>query len=96
MEVVVGDAFEVISTLKGTVDFMFFDVADYLKCLRRLEDNGCIGHGCVVVANNIRWFSSQLQPYLSHVRNSGKYRSTYHDFGFDGIEVSIRKENEKL
>lgn len=91
VEVVVGEALSVISTLRTEVEFVFFDVADYFQCLRKLEKNGCIKPGCVVVANNVRWFNKQLQPYLAHVRESGKYKSAYYDLGFDGMEVSIRR-----
>ena len=91
VEVVVGEAAAVLGSLKADVNFVFFDVADYLACLKALESNGCIEEGCVVVANNVRWFADRLAPYLDYVRKSGLYRSVYYDFGFDGMEVSIRK-----
>lgn len=91
VEVVISDALSAISRLNGQVGFVFFDVADYLECLKKLEEQSCIGKGCVVVANNVRWFAEQLQPYLWYVRKSGNYSSAYHDFGFDGMEVSVRR-----
>lgn len=90
-EVVVGEAEAILGNLKENVGFVFFDVADYLACLKALESNGCIGRGCIVVANNVRWFADRLAPYLDYVRKSGRYRSVYYDFGFDGMEVSVRR-----
>lgn len=91
ISVVIGEAASLMGGFKGRFGFVFFDVADYLQCLRTLEQNGCIGAGSVIVANNIKWFGEKLQPYLGHVRNSGKYKSVCYDFGFDGMEVSIKK-----
>lgn len=91
VEVVVGEAAAVLDDLKENIGFVFFDVADYLACLKALESNDCIEEGCLVVANNVRWFADRLAPYLDHVRKSGLYSSVYYDFGFDGMEVSIRR-----
>lgn len=91
VDVVVGDALDVMRKIHGRVDFVFFDVADYLACLEALEKNGCVGKGSIIVANNVKWFWSQLQGYIGHVRDSGKYKSSFHDFGFDGMEVSVRR-----
>ncbi|MBI3037186.1 class I SAM-dependent methyltransferase [Candidatus Woesearchaeota archaeon] len=91
VDVVVGEAASVLGSLKSGVNFVFFDVADYLACLKALERNGCIEEGCIVVANNVMWFADRLAPYLAYVRKSGLYRSVYYDFGFDGMEVSLKK-----
>lgn len=91
VDVVVGDANKVMGRIRSKVGLIFFDVADYLKCLEKLEANGCMGKGSVVVANNVRWFSEKLQPYLKHVRDSGMYKSSNFDLGFDSIEVSVKK-----
>ncbi|MBI2550150.1 class I SAM-dependent methyltransferase [Candidatus Woesearchaeota archaeon] len=91
-EVVVGEAANVMGSLRAKAGFVFFDVADYLACLKALESNGCIGKGCTIVANNVMWFADKLAPYLAYVRKSGPYSSVYYDFGFDGMEVSIRNE----
>jgi len=91
VDVLVGEASKVISKMNAKTDFVFFDVADYLKCLNELEGNGCLPKGSVVVANNVKWFNSRLQPYLDHVRNSGRYKSSYLDLGFDAMEVSVKQ-----
>lgn len=31
-----------------------------------------------------------LKDYLDYVRKLGNYRSRFHDFGFDGMEVSVK------
>mgnify|MGYP001617039898 CR=1 FL=1 len=91
IEVVVADGHKFCATIKTKFDFVFFDVCDYLKCLRALESNGCINKRAVVAANNVKWFDEALKRYLDYVRNSGNYISKFYDFGYDGVEVSIRQ-----
>lgn len=90
VEVLVGDALEVIPTLKGSFDMVFLDAArqHYLDFLRLVEDK--LGSGGVVVADNVDFVSSSMKEYLDHVRNSGKYESTFHRSGSDGIEISVK------
>lgn len=96
VEVLVGDANDVIPTLKGNFDMLFLDAVkdqyiDYLKSSERL-----LHKGSVVVADNAKLFAKELTPYLDYVRNSGKYSSTYKEsdpnYGTDesdAIEVSV-------
>jgi predicted O-methyltransferase YrrM len=89
VQVIVGDANKVFQKIRSKVDFVFFDVADYLGCLNSLEKNGCIQKGSLVIANNVRWFNEALKPYLNYVRTN--YVSKTIDLGFDQMEVSVKK-----
>jgi predicted O-methyltransferase YrrM len=90
-EVVVGDALEVIPTLEGSFDMLFIDAVkeDYLRYLQLAEPK--MVAGAVVVADNVLKFADDVKPYLDYVRNSGHYESSYHEFGEDAVEVSIRR-----
>jgi len=97
IEVVVGDAREVLPRLKGSLDLAFFDAVkenylDYLKAIERR-----LHRGSVIVADNVKSRSEEAAPYLDYIRNSGKYSSTYKEappnYGSgegDAVEISIR------
>ncbi len=96
IEVIVGDAIEVLPTLKERFDMVFLDAAkeDYLAYLLSIE--GLLRRGSVVVADNVKSHAAELAPYLDYVRNSGKYASTYREappnFGNgpgDAVEISV-------
>jgi predicted O-methyltransferase YrrM len=86
VEILVGDALEIIPTLKGKFDLVFIDAekSEYLDYLKLAEDK--LHTGSVVVADNVR----HAPPYLHYVRSSGKYTSRYTSAGWDGLEVSAR------
>jgi len=88
--VLVGDALEIIPTLEGSFDFVFMDAAkhQYLEYLLLVE--GKLRRGGVVVADNVGFMSRSMRGYLDHVRDSGKYESTFHRSGLDGVEVSVK------
>ncbi len=90
VEVLVGDALEIIPTLEGSFDMVFLDAAkhQYLEYLRLVEDKLCSGG--VVVADNVGFMSRSMRGYLDHMRDSGKYESTFHRSGLDGIEISVK------
>ena len=90
VEVLVGDALEIIPTLKGSFDMLFLDAAkhQYLDYIRLVEDK--LRSGGVVVADNVGFMSRSMRGYLDHVRDSGKYESTFHRSGLDGIEISVK------
>ena len=93
VEVLVGDALEVIPRLKGMFDLVFIDAekAQYLDYLRLVEDK--LHKGSVIVADN----AEHAPSYLKYVRTSGKYSSKLilgnqfckhrHE---EGIEVSVK------
>lgn len=97
IEVIVGDAREVLPTLKGKFDMVFFDAVkeDYLTYLRSIED--LLHSGSVVVADNVKSHAEAVAPFLEYVRKSGRYSSTYREappnFGSgpgDAVEISVR------
>jgi predicted O-methyltransferase YrrM len=90
VEVLIGDALEIIPTLEGSFDMVFLDAAkhQYLDYLRLVEDK--LHSGSVVVADNVSFMSRSMKGYLDHVRSSGKYESELHQSGGDGIEISVK------
>jgi len=90
VEVITGDAVQVIPELEGYFDFVFVDAEKnaYWDYLRLVEDKLC--EGAVVVADNAGIFAIQMKDYLDYVRTSGKYSSKYVPVGVDGIEISVK------
>lgn len=90
VEVLVGDAIEVLPKLEGKFDLVFIDAdkRKYLDYLRLIEDK--LYKGSVIVADNAGIFANQMRGYLEYVRSSGKYRSRYVPVGEDGLEVSVK------
>jgi predicted O-methyltransferase YrrM len=90
VEVLVGDALEIIPTLEGSFDMVFLDAAkhQYLEYLQLVGDK--LRSGGVVVADNVGFMSRSMRGYLDHVRDSGKYVSELHRSGGDGIEISVK------
>lgn len=89
--VIEGDALQRIGDLQGPFDMLFIDAEkeDYLRYLELAEP--LLTADAIVVADNVKRFAADLQPYLDYVRGSGRYESAYHDFEDDGLEVSVRK-----
>jgi predicted O-methyltransferase YrrM len=90
VEVITGDAIQVIPRLKGVFDFVFIDATktEYLDYLRMAEDK--LRKGAVIVADNAGIFAKQMADYLDYVRSSGKYRSRYVPVGVDGLEITVK------
>ncbi len=90
VEVLVGDARDIIPRLKEKFDMVFIDAekTQYREYLRLVEDK--LHKGSVVVADNAGMFAEQMKDYLTYLRHSKKYDSRYVDFDTDGVEVSIR------
>lgn len=88
--ILTGDARLVIPTQQGTFDFVFIDAekSQYLTYLLLAESK--MNQGTVIVADNAKIFADEMKEYLRHVRQSGMYKSEFHDLGFDGMEVSVR------
>ncbi len=87
----VGDALEIIPTLKDEYDFVFIDAikTQYYAYLKALEPN--LFRGSMIVADNVGKSEDQMQDYLKHVRESGQYTSRFILVGNDGVELSIRR-----
>ena len=97
IEVVVGDAREVLPKLGGNLDMAFFDAVkeDYLDYLKSIEWR--LHEGSVIVADNVKSHAAEVAPYLEYVRNSGRYSSTYKEaqanYGAgegDAVEISVK------
>lgn len=90
VDVLVGDAIEVLPRLDGRFDLVFIDAdkREYLDYLRLVEDK--LHKGSVIVADNAGISANQMRDYLNYVRSSGKYSSRYIPVGGDGLEVSVK------
>jgi len=90
IEVLTGDAIQIIPALKGAFDFVFIDAdkTEYFSYLRLVENK--LHKGTVVVADNAGIFARQMKEYLDYVRASGNYSSRYVQAGEDGLEVSVK------
>jgi len=90
VQVIVGDASDVIPRLKGRFDLVFLDghKSEYLKHLKMIENK--LHRGSVVVADNAGAFAYSMRDYLNYVRNSGRYESRFIRLGEDGLEVSVK------
>lgn len=91
IEVLVGDALEVIPTLNDEYDFVFIDAikTQYYKYLKAIEPH--LFRGSMILADNVGRSEDQMQDYLKHVRESGQYTSRFIPVGNDGVELSIRR-----
>jgi len=90
VDVIVGDAIEVIPELTGKFDMVFIDAdkKQYLEYLRLVERR--LHKGSVIVADNAGILADEMRDYLDYVRTSGKYSSKYMPMGEDGLEVSVK------
>jgi predicted O-methyltransferase YrrM len=90
VEVIVGDAKEVIPRLRGKFDLVFVDAekSEYVEYLRLVE--GKLHKGTTIVADNAGIYAKQMKDYLSQVRSSGEYRSRFVAVGEDGLEISVK------
>jgi predicted O-methyltransferase YrrM len=99
INVIVGDALEVIPRLDLKFDLLFLDAAkdEYLKYLKLAEDKA-LNKGAVIVADNVEVSKNEMQDYLEYVRSSGGiYKSETIETTLeftpnvrDAIEVSIK------
>jgi predicted O-methyltransferase YrrM len=98
IEVIVGNALDIIPNLNQKFQLMFLDAAkiEYLGYLKSAEKH-CLEKGAVIVAYNIKVSKNEMLDYLEYVRNSGAYKSktieTMLEFTpniRDSIEVSIK------
>ena len=90
VQVLIGDASEIIPTLDGEFDLVFLDGDKhvYLQQLRLVESK--LHKGSTVIADNVGYHYYGIRSYLDYVRSSGKYESRFIRVGGDGIEVSTK------
>jgi predicted O-methyltransferase YrrM len=98
IQVINGDALEVIPKLKSKFDLIFLDATktEYFKYLRLAEKYGLLNSRAVVIADNVLIYENEMKDYLDYVRHSGNYTSrtseTTLEFSKnvkDALEVSI-------
>lgn len=98
IQVINGDALEVIPRLKSKFNMIFLDAtkSEYLKYLQLIEKYSLLNKRAVIVADNVLIYENEMKDYLDYVRNSGKYisRTTETSLEFsknvkDALEVSI-------
>lgn len=101
IQVINGDALEIIPRLKSKFNMIFLDAAksEYLKYLQLIEKYSLLNKRAVVVADNVLIYENEMKDYLDYVRNSGKYisRTTETSLEFtknvkDALEVSINAD----
>jgi predicted O-methyltransferase YrrM len=99
IDIIVGNALEVIPKLGYKFDLLFLDAAkdEYLRYLNLAEAKNLIEKGDIVIADNVGVSKNEMLDYLDYVRNSGIYRSEtietmleFTDDVKDAIEVSIK------
>jgi len=75
VNVVEGDALEVLPKIEGEIDFVYIDALkkDYMKYFKALEDN--LVPGAVVVADNVIRSAGAMQDFLEYVAESEDYLS---------------------
>ncbi len=98
IQVINGDALEVIPKLKSKFDLIFLDATktEYFKYLRLAEKYSLLNSRAIVIADNVLIYENEMKDYLDYVRNSSNYssRTTETTLEFsknvkDALEVSI-------
>lgn len=91
IQILVGDALEILPTLEGEFDFVFIDAikSQYLNYLKALESR--LFRGSMIVADNAGKYKNEMHDYLEYVRDSGEYTSRFILVGNDGVELSIKR-----
>lgn len=101
IQVINGDALEIIPRLKSKFNMIFLDAtkSEYLKYLQLIEKYLLLNKRAVIVADNVLIYENEMKDYLDYVRNSGKYisRTTETSLEFsknvkDALEVSINAD----
>jgi predicted O-methyltransferase YrrM len=101
IQVINGDALEIIPRLKSKFNMIFLDAtkSEYLKYLQLIERYSLLNKRAVVVADNVLIYENEMKDYLDYVRNSGKYisRTTETSLEFtknvkDALEVSVNAD----
>ena len=94
----IGDATEVLETIREPVDFLLLDnnYSNYCPCFRAIESR--LTDGATVVADNVGIGAAGMADYLNHVRSH--YESRIHWFETDlpwvkrdAMEVTIYRKS---
>ena len=98
IEIIIGDALEIIPKLDHKYDLLFLDAAkdEYLRYLKLAEQKN-LHKGSIIVADNVGVSEKEMLDYLEYVRNSGYYMSETIETELeftpgvkDAIEMSIK------
>ncbi|HYX55220.1 MAG TPA: class I SAM-dependent methyltransferase [Nitrososphaeraceae archaeon] len=98
IDIVVGNAVELLPKLNMKFDLLFLDAAknEYLTYLKLAEEKG-LETGAIIVADNVEVSKNEMLDYLKYVRLSGLYKSETIETRLeftpnvrDAIEVSIK------
>ena len=83
-----GDALEVVDALGGGFDFVLLDSqkSQYLGLLRKLEPKLAVG--TIVVANGTGQYHREVDAYLEYLHKSERWQSRSEIFGDDAMEIS--------
>jgi predicted O-methyltransferase YrrM len=90
IDVITGDAKQIIPKLSGRLDLVFLDADknENMQYLRLFESK--LHKGSIIIADNVRMAEDQMKNYLNYVRTSGKYKSKYVPIDEDALEISIK------
>ncbi len=94
VQVQVGDARELVKTIKGKVDFLFLDCGyqNYHPCFRELEKK--LREGAVVIADNVGIGAGGMKDFLELVRSKYRSRTEWFEINLpwvkrDAMEVTV-------
>ena len=90
----IGDAAEVLKTIREPVDFLLLDnnYSNYFPCFRAIESR--LTDGATVVADNVGIGAAGMADYLNHVRSHYESRTHWFETDLpwvkrDAMEVTI-------
>lgn len=91
IELIEGDALEILKTLTGIYDLVFIDAAkrDYKDYLDLIYSR--IAKGGIIVAHNAVQSASSMRDYLDHVQNHPELDTVILTTGNDGVALSYKK-----
>ena len=94
----IGDATEVLKTIREPVDFVLLDnnYSNYFPCFRAIESQ--LTDGATVVADNVGIGAAGMADYLNHVRSHYESRTHWFETDLpwvkrDAMEVTIYRKS---
>jgi caffeoyl-CoA O-methyltransferase len=90
IDVITGDAKEVIPKLSGKFDMVFIDAEKTESLLYLQLTEPRLHKGSIIIADNAGTRAREMKDYLNYVRSSEKYCSRYVPIHEDGLEISTK------
>ncbi len=94
----IGDATEVLKTIRESVDFLLLDnnYSNYFPCFQAIESQ--LTDGATVVADNVGIGAAGMADYLNHVRSHYESRTHWFETDLpwvkrDAMEVTIYRKS---